>query len=383
MLAAHPLIAVWDNHDMHNTNHLPAVKAWLYWVPVREDPADYRKIYRKLSFGDLADLYMTDVRLYNEADTLPGGEYSFLGNAQFEWLTENMRSSAAKWQLIGSQKNFATWNLGWVADLFNLNSPFFTTSNWDGRQESRQQLKDFFIAESVDNVVFLTGDAHMGLLSDIDPDPYDNAFDYNKNTGEGSLGVEFLPSGVTGRNLDDRGVPLGLSNTVEAISMNVNPHQQYLNMVQNGYGIIDIRRDSLTAWICYNNIVVETDEQWCHGPFIVYNGANHWKRLNQSYQVPTSAEGSLSTEFYVSEVFPNPASGDAAVTVSVQQPVDISIRMLSVDGSTLREIGNDRLELNRGHHRIHLDLKDHPAGTYLLTIRSGSSSVSRRFTIVH
>ncbi|MGF1605454.1 MAG: alkaline phosphatase D family protein [Rhodothalassiaceae bacterium] len=81
--AAHPWIAVWDDHEIANDtykngaeNHQPeqegpfaerraaAIQAWREWMPVR-DPANGPgdKIYRRFDFGDLASLIMLDTRL--------------------------------------------------------------------------------------------------------------------------------------------------------------------------------------------------------------------------------------------------------------------------------------------------------------------------------
>ncbi|MCP4120233.1 MAG: T9SS type A sorting domain-containing protein [Bacteroidetes bacterium] len=382
MLAAHPIIAIWDNHDIDKHNHEPAMKAWVQWMPVRENPDDFKKLYRQFRFGDLAELIMMEVRVFNETDLLPGGEYHYLGWEQYDWITDILLNTEARWKLIGSQKNFETWNLGWVADLLDLNSPFFTTSNWDGALETRKLMKGFFQDNSIDNIVFLTGDAHMGVLADIDPDPFNDNNDYDSRTGEGSLGVEFLPSGVTGRNLDDRGVPSALSGAVQEISMSINPHQFYLNLAHNGYGILDIRPDSISAYIIFNNIVQDSSPEWTHGPFIVYNKANHWKRTNQSYSVPTfnSLTGLLNVE--ISEVYPNPASDRVSININLESSADMIIKIIDAEGRNGRGYFKRSTQLPAGEHRLQFDVQELNTGNYIITFLANGKLASKVFTIV-
>ena len=384
MLQEHPLIAIWDNHDMDKRNYPSAIRTWLDWMPVREDHANSNKLYRKFNFGDLIELNMIDVRLFRDIDSLENGAPSYLGTEQFSWFTNNLLNTDATWRLVGSQKNFTTWNLGWVADLIGLDEPFFTTSNWDGQIESRIQLKEFFKDMEIPNLMFLTGDAHMSVVADIDPDPIFDNNDYNPSSGEGSLGVEFLPSGITGRNLDDRGIPSGLADLVETVSMDLNPHQQYLNLVQNGHGILEINRDSINATICYNNIINNTDNQWCHGPFTVYNGTNHWKRDGQSYEgtIPTSTAIEELYKFKVSEVYPNPSQNEISINVNAPNTSTAKLSIRSYDGKNQMKDNIKEFQIHSGDNELSLSVKSFDSGVYFLIMEMNGRMLAKRFTII-
>lgn len=77
----HPFITVWDDHEFANDAYMDgaenhsddegdwnlrksnAKKAYFEWLPVRENKEDSNRIYRKISYGKLVDLFMIDTRI--------------------------------------------------------------------------------------------------------------------------------------------------------------------------------------------------------------------------------------------------------------------------------------------------------------------------------
>ena len=112
MHAAHPLIAVWDDHEIANDawrggaeNHADdegdwqervstAVQAYLEWMPVRAEAAgSATRIYREFVYGDLLALLMLDTRLIGRdrqpvvsADMGPGDAAAVLGDTDRDLL---------------------------------------------------------------------------------------------------------------------------------------------------------------------------------------------------------------------------------------------------------------------------------------------------------
>ncbi len=85
--ASHPMIVVWDDHELANDawrdgaeNHGnregvdegswparrdDAIEAWFEWLPVRGEPDRGKtRIFREFRWGDLVKLIMLDTRLY-------------------------------------------------------------------------------------------------------------------------------------------------------------------------------------------------------------------------------------------------------------------------------------------------------------------------------
>jgi len=118
-----------------------AARVYREWMPIRVIDVDVStdktflkipfNIYRKFDFGDLFSLHMLDTRMegrdkqyayygdtaydssgrtgYNWSDYLTGvatgtdASRNMISNTQFNWLTNNISSSSAIWQLIGNQ----------------------------------------------------------------------------------------------------------------------------------------------------------------------------------------------------------------------------------------------------------------------------------------
>ena len=121
----YPWICVWDDHETANNsytdgakNHNTATDGLWYnrktnsiityeqWMPVRlPDPADTFKIFRKFTWGNLADLHMLDTRLFDRSkqasyNTIPitdsilaDSTRTLVGPEQFNWLEGNLSSS--------------------------------------------------------------------------------------------------------------------------------------------------------------------------------------------------------------------------------------------------------------------------------------------------
>jgi alkaline phosphatase D len=67
------------------------------------EPANPNKIWRKISYGNLADIFMLDTRLYDRS--LQGGNANdstrrIIGNEQMQWLKTELINSTAKMENI-------------------------------------------------------------------------------------------------------------------------------------------------------------------------------------------------------------------------------------------------------------------------------------------
>jgi len=101
--AAHPMIAVWDDHESANDswgtgaqNHnegegewdvrkAASIQAWREWLPVRDaGDGDSERIFRHFDFGGLADLMMLDTRLYARDMSVDYGSEQFLRRVAFD-----------------------------------------------------------------------------------------------------------------------------------------------------------------------------------------------------------------------------------------------------------------------------------------------------------
>jgi alkaline phosphatase D len=257
----HPMVAVWDDHESANNawqdgaqNHdasegdwkarrAAAIRAYREWLPVREpaDPADDRT-WRRLRFGDLADLLMLDTRLAGrdeqaargdrEAAAAPGRQ--LLGAEQEAWLFSELDRSTrdgVAWRLLGQQV---------VMGQLALPGAAGNPDAWDGYPDARRRLLDHLAQADVDDVVVLSGDVHSSWALDVAPDPYDPAV-YDPATGRGSLAVEMVTPAVSSSPLAkfERVAKLYANATAE------RPHLKFLDLTHRGFLRVDLTRDRM------------------------------------------------------------------------------------------------------------------------------------------
>lgn len=255
-----PFITTWDDHESTDNswrdsavNHTEGEegvwairKAWAQqaydeWMPIRyPETGRTDKIWRRFNYGDLADIFVLDTRLYDrdEPDGIPADPAvakdparRMLGPEQMNWLLDGLASSSAQWKLIAQQVVFHQWQLVPGAQATGGGTQL-NGDAWDGYQAERQQIIDALRASSIQNVVVLTGDVHSSWAADITDDP-NNPLAYNPATGEGSVAVEFVTTSVTSPFAID--IPEGQ----QAFLAN-NPHIRYTDWDEKGYLLLNL-----------------------------------------------------------------------------------------------------------------------------------------------
>lgn len=326
LLAAHqqhPWFMVWDNHDIDEdygneletpfddrkstTTLEQTTQAFWEWTPSRPprgdgsgeflfvddgsypEPQDSRRLYRRLPYGGLAEMFGVDTQiglrghgLTLDASHLPPETPTLYGREQFEWFTRGLRESQRRgvtWRVIVNQAWFSPADVD-AAGLKPLGISRW--SNYPGERaalcrELRGQGTD---PERVRGTIFVSGDSHgnfasdvvesASLLSDYRPgapvrNPRDGTTPENVSagflratTGNGpdldarssSVGVEFAPSSM-GRGGADETVKRANPNStfeqqvagarsLEQPLFGLNPNMKFLEWVEHGYGIVDL-----------------------------------------------------------------------------------------------------------------------------------------------
>ncbi|PSL41447.1 phosphodiesterase/alkaline phosphatase D-like protein [Planomicrobium soli] len=212
----HAIVAVWDDHEFADNTYYPAVapdhsfkpdrkrrhaasQAWLEYMPSRVtydpglSPDDALKIYRTLTIGDLATIYMTDERLFrsapmggpkqlNEADEKE--ERSMLGKEQRDWFLNELSESKSLWNIWGNSVQITPFKIR-ERDL-NLDA-------WDGFTAERDMIAKKIASENIQNFIALTGDFHTFEASYLQTD-------YSSQDKASKFGVELMVGSVTSLN---------------------------------------------------------------------------------------------------------------------------------------------------------------------------------------
>jgi alkaline phosphatase D len=220
------------------------------------------RLYRKLSFGALADLIITDERLYRDGPPCGNGEAfqryfsvgcsalhnanrTMLGADQKQWFVQQVTTSGATWKLWANEVM--------LMQLKAAGLIYVDLDQWDGYPKERQALLGTIKSANVNNFVALTGDLHTFLAGYLKSN-FDNIF-------ESPMGIELMVGSVTSANLAEDiesavdlpsspmpaksfGVP---PNLLEPLIRLNNPHIQYWDSSTHGYGILDITPSELVC----------------------------------------------------------------------------------------------------------------------------------------
>ena len=193
--AATPTVFQWDDHEVVNnwspakdlTNddrytekNVPllsarAGRAFHEMCPIRYTPAEPGRVYRKISYGPLLDVFCIDLRSYrgpNSAsmqETLTD-EARVLGAAQVAWLKREMAASTATWKVIASDMPIGLI----IWDDWKTKTGAEAIANADhgapkGRELEFAEIFRFFKSANIDNVVWLTADVHYTAAHYYDP----------------------------------------------------------------------------------------------------------------------------------------------------------------------------------------------------------------------
>jgi alkaline phosphatase D len=261
-----PFITIWDDHETADNSyrdgaanhqgdedepdwHLRkanAQKAYDEWMPIRlPTPGDTNKIFRELAYGNLVDLVMLDTRLYArslQCDlqaqlTCPDdATRSLAGSEQLAWMEAKLKTSTAKWKLIGQQVMFGQLKIAGTPDLLASGGVYLNMDQWDGYRVDRNHVFDMLENNDISNAIVLTGDIHSSWAMDLSRDP-NNLLVYRPGIGPietaGSFAVEFVVSSITSPGLDQ------LAPIQDAIRL-LNPHMKYIDLAQHGYLLLDI-----------------------------------------------------------------------------------------------------------------------------------------------
>ena len=307
----HPMIAIWDDHEVANNSHAngaqnhsegaegawparvaAALQAYYEWMPVRVvDAGDLRKNNRSFAYGDLVDLLMLEERLVARSPQLQSNTNStgvftqsgafadptrqLLGSEEEDWLATRLRASTAKWKFVGQGVMFAQLKVQPESNS-DGGGRFINADQWDGYQPARDRLYEVLegnaLSPAVGNVVVLSGDAHSSWAADLTQDPNNTDIasgGYDPATGAGSRAVEFVGTSVTSPAIGDT------SGLAESAFKLINPHFKYVELTRRGYMLLDADATRVVSeWWYVDTVENPSGGQSFGVAFQVQDGAN-------------------------------------------------------------------------------------------------------------
>lgn len=418
----HPFVNVWDDHESANDawaggaeNHTDSTEGdwnqrlararqvYYEWIPIREQPND--RIYRKLAYGDLADLIMIDTRIAGRDSQildvtnplLYAPNRTLLGSEQKSWFFDQLSNSTAKWKVIGNQVMFAQFNVGWfsLVDTSSTAEEYESTflDIWDGYPAERLEIINYLRDNSLDNVVIVTGDFHSTFAFDIADTVTNDALfyapvdNYDPATGDGSVAVEFMTPSISAANFDENLDPatsalveLQINNPFAppAPPNNPNPHMKNADLDRHGYFLLDLREDSAQAnWYYVDALNTPDADESFDVAYYTKDGDNHLSaagaespgKAQQEIPAPdqpreVTTQIAEPTQAVMMGVYPNPAADYFVVQYALNQPGRVQMQLISSQGQAIMPVLDQ--EQRPGVYNLRVDVSDLAAGVYLL-----------------
>ena len=174
-----PMFAQWDDHEVTN-DWSPDValdwdgyadksilalaarggRAFHEFMPMRETPAEAGRVYRKIAYGPLLDVFMLDMRSYRTSVGSDGAAAAILGPTQIAWLKRELMGSQATWKVIAADLPIGVISSDAVA--LGDGPP-------RGRELEIADLLAFIKHAAIRNTVWITADMHYTAAHYYDP----------------------------------------------------------------------------------------------------------------------------------------------------------------------------------------------------------------------
>ncbi|HEY9800085.1 MAG TPA: alkaline phosphatase [Leptolyngbyaceae cyanobacterium] len=291
--AAHanfPWAVTWDDHEVDNdyANFIPeddqsretfkrrranAYQAYYEHMPLRLSSLPKQAsmlLYRRLTFGDLAQFNILDTRQYRtdqpcgdglkpRCDAALDAKATMTGARQEGWLLRGLEKSPARWNVIAQQTMLAQFDFDARPGV-----PVFNMDQWDGYVAARKRLLNFIEQRQPSNPVVITGDIHSSWVHDL-------KVDFN-NPLSATVGTEFVGTSITSD------FPTASIAPVQA-ALRDNPHTKFFDAAYRGYVRCQLTREIWQSdYRAVSSILDENATIKTLASFVVENGQPGAKR---------------------------------------------------------------------------------------------------------
>ena len=177
-----PMFAQWDDHEVTNdwsplgsadeTGYAEdgssrlvtrARQAFHEFMPIRAIPGQAGRVYRKIGYGPLLDVFLIDMRSYRDSTWNKRddpGDTCILGSVQLAWLKRELAASDATWKVIAADLPIG---------LISEDAVALGNGPPERREHEIADLLWFLKRAGVSNIVWLTADMHYTAAHHYDP----------------------------------------------------------------------------------------------------------------------------------------------------------------------------------------------------------------------
>ena len=153
-----------------------AARAFHELTPIRYQPAEPGRVYRKIAYGPMVDVFFLDLRSYrgpngpSMEDTITP-ESQILGAAQMEWLKRELVNSTATWKVIACDMpiGLVVWD-NWAEQAGAEAVANGNDGPAKGRELEFAELLRFIKTAGIRNTVWFTADVHYTAAHYYNPE---------------------------------------------------------------------------------------------------------------------------------------------------------------------------------------------------------------------
>jgi alkaline phosphatase D len=361
----------------------------------------------------MLDLYMMELRLSGREEPMASKSFGaslenldeeeleelfdesrqMVGDDQYQWLTDGIKNSEAKWKLMGSSVMMTSF-----PTLFNADA-------WDGYYAQRERLFNYILDNDIKNIGTISGDIHMSFAADLITKSYtdlDNAelvgFEFTtpsvSSANINELTILPYPDPETGETkiifpLQDR-LPERSDEVValEEFLVESNEWINYINSDQHGYIMLDITEEKMQSdWYHVGDVRdFENDEESATMSIAVNSGDPKMQfvdtptpdKENAPKLAPFPGTSSVESDKILNMgVYPNPVVNTAMVNFAINKTQSVQIAIYSISGEKVLEIANTTF--TNGVHGIPFNADGLISGVYLVKIETENGSKSMKF----
>lgn len=253
--AAHarfPWLIAWDDHEVQNdyaglapeggepnpaftARRAAAYQAFYEHIPLRATAfprRDELRLYRRMTWGDLAEFSLLDARQYRTDQPCGDGEFprcaesldpavTMLGKRQEKWLEQGLEHSRTRWNVIAQQVMMGELVHDHDGDGDPGNPPIYWHDAWDGYPVARQRIVDHLTRARVRNPVVITGDWHSTFVNDIKRD--------FSNPESATVATEFVGTSISSNG------DFPIYGPYYGPMIGANPHIKFFDGDRRGY----------------------------------------------------------------------------------------------------------------------------------------------------
>jgi alkaline phosphatase D len=260
--AAHPWVLTWDDHEVCNDyardqdpahsdpkvfiqRRAAAYRAYFEHMPLALGPDADRgghtmRIYDRMAWGQLADVWTLDCRQYRSyqacqepmrggsrrvtgCDELADPQRTMLGLAQEHWLAQGLGNASGDWKIIAQSTQVSPSGLATTGSGRSINA-----DGWDGYPHARQRLLQTVVDARLTDVVTLGGDVHRNVAAQLRLQP--------NEANSPIVASELVCTSVTSHG--------GSLKTQEKM-LRDNPDMAYARTDERGYALLSMTAQEL------------------------------------------------------------------------------------------------------------------------------------------